>query len=325
MLGTGDVDYMDPNISYYSIGYLALRHVEPAAVHLSRRRGQTTTAGARPGDRDCPTRPTADQRGRQDLHDHHPRPGAKWNTTPARQVTAADVVRGVKRTCNPVQPFGGMPDFADPHRRLPDASATGSRKVAPDADARSPHYIDKTPPSGRRRHRTTRPSCSSSTQPATYFIDMLTLPAFSPAPVEVLKYLPASTELAQHTVSDGPYQVDSLRTRPSRSTFTRNPAWDAATRPDPQGLRRQDRHQRDRAARTPSSSSCRPAPPAPTWSSTTSRRRPSCPALIAAKDPNLNLGPTVSTQPVRRLQHGVAEQQRRAGEARRSARPWSTR
>ena len=25
MLGTGDVDYMDPNISYYSIGYLAHR------------------------------------------------------------------------------------------------------------------------------------------------------------------------------------------------------------------------------------------------------------------------------------------------------------
>ena len=25
MLGAGDVDYMDPNISYYSIGYLSLR------------------------------------------------------------------------------------------------------------------------------------------------------------------------------------------------------------------------------------------------------------------------------------------------------------
>ena len=25
MLGVGDVDYMDPNISYYSVGYVALR------------------------------------------------------------------------------------------------------------------------------------------------------------------------------------------------------------------------------------------------------------------------------------------------------------
>ena len=37
MLGNGDVDYMDPNISYYSIGYLVHRSVEPPALHLSRR------------------------------------------------------------------------------------------------------------------------------------------------------------------------------------------------------------------------------------------------------------------------------------------------
>src|SRR6516165_10753293 len=41
------------------------------------------------------------------------RNGAMWNTNPARQVSAADVVRGVKRTCNPTQPFGGQPDFSD--------------------------------------------------------------------------------------------------------------------------------------------------------------------------------------------------------------------
>ena len=41
------------------------------------------------------------------------RTGAKWDTTPARQITAADEIRGVKRTCNPQQPFGGIPDFAD--------------------------------------------------------------------------------------------------------------------------------------------------------------------------------------------------------------------
>ena len=34
-----------------------------------------------------------------------------WNTSPARQVTAADAILGLKRSCNPVQPFGGLPDF----------------------------------------------------------------------------------------------------------------------------------------------------------------------------------------------------------------------
>ena len=38
------------------------------------------------------------------------------------------------------------------------------------------------------------------------------------------------------------------------------------------------------------------------------------PALIAKKDPNLNLGETSSSQPVRRVQHGLAEQQQGAGQ-----------
>ena len=47
------------------------------------------------------------------------------------------------------------------------------------------------------------------THPASYFTDMLTLPAFSPAPKEYDQYLPASPELAQKTISDGPYKIDS--------------------------------------------------------------------------------------------------------------------
>src|SRR5262245_60922257 len=36
----------------------------------------------------------------------HIKPGVKWNTTPARQVTASDVVREFKVLCNPVSPTG---------------------------------------------------------------------------------------------------------------------------------------------------------------------------------------------------------------------------
>jgi peptide/nickel transport system substrate-binding protein len=39
------------------------------------------------------------------------RRGAMWETTPARQVTAADEIRGIERTCNPAQAFGGLSDF----------------------------------------------------------------------------------------------------------------------------------------------------------------------------------------------------------------------
>ena len=47
------------------------------------------------------------------------------------------------------------------------------------------------------------------TRPAIYFVDQLAMPVFSPAPVEYLNYLPASDQLAQHTISDGPYRIES--------------------------------------------------------------------------------------------------------------------
>ena len=106
MLGTGDVDYMDPNISYYSIGYLGLRLWARSLYTYPAIQGQTTTLVP-----DLATAmPVISDGGLK--YAITIRTGAKWNTTPARQVTAADEVLGVKRTCNPVQPFGGSPDFS---------------------------------------------------------------------------------------------------------------------------------------------------------------------------------------------------------------------
>jgi peptide/nickel transport system substrate-binding protein len=108
MLGSGDVDYMDPNVSYYSVGYLALRLWSRQLFTFPAEESETTTAVP-----DLATDiPTADNGGiSKDGKTYKVtiRQGAMWNTTPARQVTAADEVRGVKRTCNPVQPFGGTP------------------------------------------------------------------------------------------------------------------------------------------------------------------------------------------------------------------------
>ncbi|HZC26186.1 MAG TPA: ABC transporter substrate-binding protein, partial [Actinopolymorphaceae bacterium] len=112
MLGSGDVDYMDPNISYYSIGYLGLRMWSRQLFSYPAQASKATTAAP-----DLATGlPSAGNGGISAdgrTYTITIRKGAKWNTSPARQVTAADVVRGVKRTCNPVQPFGGTPDFAD--------------------------------------------------------------------------------------------------------------------------------------------------------------------------------------------------------------------
>ena len=149
MLGVGDVDYMDPNISYYSGGYMALRlwsrqlFTYPADRRTRPPRPLPDLATAIPTDGQ--RRISADGK----TYTFTIRQGAKWNTSPARQVTAQDMVRGVKRTCNPVQPFGGMPDFADLIVGF-QSFCDGFAKVAKTPAALAA-YIDKTPVAGRRR------------------------------------------------------------------------------------------------------------------------------------------------------------------------------
>jgi peptide/nickel transport system substrate-binding protein len=227
MLGVGDVDYMDPNISYYSGGYLALRLWSRQLVTYPGVAGKATT--------DVPdlatTMPTEGNGGISKdglTWKLTIRSGAMWNTSPARQVTAADEVRGVKRTCNPAQPFGGMPDFQDLIVGLADYCDGFSKVDAKSASAIAGYQnshdiagvsVDPTNP---------LTVVFKLTHPATYFLPMLALPAFSPSPVEYDQYIPTSAELAQHTISDGPYYITKYN--PTKEIdFARNPAWKAST------------------------------------------------------------------------------------------------
>jgi peptide/nickel transport system substrate-binding protein len=291
MLGTGDIDYMDPNISYFSIGYIGLRIWTRQLFSNPAVEGKTTTAAPDLAT-ELPTTANGGISADAKTYTIKIRQGAKWDTTPARQVTAADMVRGVKRTCNPVQPFGGIPDF---HELIVGYAAfcDGFGKVAKTAPAMAA-YIEKTDlPGVVAKDAST--ITFLLTHPAAYFTDMLTLPAFSPAPVEINKYVPASPEAAAHTISDGPYKVDSYVATKSIN-FSRNPAWDAASDP----IRKayvdkivvnetltQDSVQQQLQTNSPSADMEFDAfPPAS-----------QIPALLAKSDPLLNLGPTASSNP----------------------------
>jgi peptide/nickel transport system substrate-binding protein len=226
MLGTGDVDYMDPNVSYYSIGYLNLRMWSRQLYSYPAVPGKTTTvvpdlATAMPVVTDGGTKYAVTIRS-----------GVEWNTTPPRQVTAADVVRGVKRSCNPTQPFGGQPDYSDILLGY-SAFCTAFGNVSASSAAAQKAFIDSNNISGV----SVDPSDSSGltvdftlTRPSSYFTDILSLPPFAPAPMEYENYLPASSQLAQHTISDGPYEVQSYD--PAKSiVYVRNPVWKASTDP----------------------------------------------------------------------------------------------
>jgi peptide/nickel transport system substrate-binding protein len=227
MLGTGDVDYMDPNVSYYSIGYLALRIWSRSLYTYPAVESQTTTIVP-----DLATGlPTVSNGGLK--YAVTIRKGAMWDTTPApRQVTAADVILGVKRSCNPTQPFGGQPDYSDILAGY-NTFCTGFGKVSGTSASAQAAYINANQISGV----TVDPSDSSGltvdftlTKPSSYFTDILALPPFAPAPQEYLQYLPASNALAQHTIADGPYYVASYD--PAKTiVFKRNPAWSASSDP----------------------------------------------------------------------------------------------
>ncbi|HEY2638713.1 MAG TPA: ABC transporter substrate-binding protein, partial [Streptosporangiaceae bacterium] len=145
-----------------------------------------------------------------------------------RQVTAADALRGLERACNPVQPFGGLPDFEAIMVGYADFcngfGALGTTATANQMKAYlSSHSISGVTVSGQT-------ITYNLTQPASYFTDELQLDAFAPAPVESLNYVPASADAQQHVIADGPYQVSSYV--PAKSiTFTRNPAWKESSDP----------------------------------------------------------------------------------------------
>jgi peptide/nickel transport system substrate-binding protein len=294
MLGVGDVDYMDPNISYYSAGYEALRLWSRQLVTFPAVAGKATTDVA-----DLATQlPTAANGGISAdglTYKFTITKGDMWNTTPARQVTAADEVRGVKRTCNPAQPFGGEADFESLIVGL-QAFCDGFAKVDPKSATAIAAYQNATALAGV----SVDPSDPDTvifklTQPASYFIAMISLPAFSPSPAEYDQYIPASLDLAAHTISDGPYAVTAY-TATKEIDFSRNPAWSAST----DSVRKayvdkvvinetgdQTAIQQQLQANTSGADM--------EWD--TFPPVSAVQGLIAAKDPNFYLGPTFSTNP----------------------------
>lgn len=290
MLGSGDVDYMDPNISYYSVGYQVLRMWTRQLFTYPAEADKVTTAVPDLAE----SLPTQDNGVSEDgmTYTITLRQGAMWSTDPARQITAADVVRGVKRTCNPVQPFGGLPDYEDLLEGM--TKFCGGFAKAGSTPAKLAAYMEDTELPGvvAKDDLTVE---FHLTHPASFFTDMLTLPAFSPAPEEFDSYLPASAELAQNTISSGPYKIDSY-TPTKNITLSRNPAWDESTDPVRKAYVEkividetvsQDSTQQQLETGTPNADMEFDNAPPPSQ----------LPALISSKDPNFNLGETASSNP----------------------------
>jgi peptide/nickel transport system substrate-binding protein len=226
MLGSSDVDYFDPNLSYYTVGALALRPWSRTLFTNPAKAGATTTTVPDMAS-EMPSTSNGGISKDGMTWTIHLRDGLQWNTKPVRPVVAGDVVRGIKRMCNPQQPMGGLPDFLTLFVGY-ENFCKGFAHVPQKANAIASYMDSHDIPGVVAKDDKTL--VFKLTSPAAYLPSMMTMTSFSAAPVEYNKYLPGSTALGQHTIADGPYQVQSWN--PTKSiTYVRNPAWKASSDP----------------------------------------------------------------------------------------------
>jgi len=222
MVGISDVDYLDYDTGYYTTDYQVARLTVRQLYAFPADPAKTTTpvpdlATALPVISDNGLKQTVTIRS-----------GVMWNTNPARAVTAADVVRGIKRACNPSPvSFGGMADFEATIKGLSDFCAGYPEKAATDAAAMK-QYIESHNVSGIT---TSGNSITFElTQPAPWLVGAMTLAPFSAVPIEAENALPGTPGVYNHMYSDGPYQQVSYTPKKSIK-FTRNPVWQASSDP----------------------------------------------------------------------------------------------
>jgi len=153
------------------------------------------------------------------------RSGVCWDTTPPREVTALDFVRGFKRMCNPVLTAGaigyytstikGMAEFADGYR----AAFAGTTPVAADlAGYQNSHEISGLRAEGDKL------LVIELVRPANDMLNLLSVLFVSAAPAEYDAVVPDSPEFRRAIRSNGPYRLTGYE--PGEFlTMERNPAW----------------------------------------------------------------------------------------------------
>jgi peptide/nickel transport system substrate-binding protein len=225
--------YLDPDLGAYWLDYSILRTFS--------RQLYTWPADGRPASTVVPdlaeNPPAVDETGT--VYTMTIRRGARWDTSPSRQVTAEDVVRGVKMTCNPVlsattlldfrDVIAGMHSFCSQFRHV-------ARRPVPMQRFLATHRL-----AGVHAGAGARDVVFELTHPVNFFPQLLALPAQSPRPRELMKYRPGSLAAARHSIADGPYRLKSYTREayaseeseraPGRIVLERNPVWQTSTDP----------------------------------------------------------------------------------------------
>ena len=231
-VSAGDIDYMDPMISYYApSAQLEQAWTRQLVSYLPSNNATTGTTIAADAASVVPTRANGGISPDGLSYTFHIRPGVRWDSSPARQVTSFDFLRGFKAMCNPTLGVGnplyylpvitGMTAYCDNYAN---AFKTTSATAAAEAAYQNNHPISgiSTPNSMTIKF--------TLTQPANDFLNILAMTFASARPAEYDSYLPGSPVAAQHTLSDGPYRI-TLYKPLKEIVMSKNPAWQQSSDP----------------------------------------------------------------------------------------------
>ena len=222
MVGVSDVNYMDYDFAYFTTDILVMRMLERGLYGWPAVPGHNTDPAP-----DLATgMPVVSDNGLKQTITI--RSGVMWNSNPPRPVTAADVVRGLKRACNPTpNAFGGMADFEATIKGLTEFCQGYPEKSATDAKVMK-QYIEGHNVSGVTASGNT--ITFSLTKPAPWLVGAMTLGAFNATPIEAENGLPNTPAVYDHMLSSGPYALTSYTPKKSIH-MVRNPQWKASTDP----------------------------------------------------------------------------------------------
>jgi peptide/nickel transport system substrate-binding protein len=154
----------------------------------------------------------------------HLRPGVLWDTTPPRELTADDVVRGFKRMGNPVCAPPVLGYFTSTIRGMSEYCSGYAEAVSstcPDPAVLAAYQNSHDIPGLLRLDDHTL--VIELRRPAMDIIDILALPCAAPAPVEYDEFVPG-TARAEQIRSTGPYRP-AAQVPGQRLLLEPNPVW----------------------------------------------------------------------------------------------------
>lgn len=228
LYGPGSMDYIDPACSYFMLAGQIIRLFTRQLFAYEAVRDLRNPRAVTPAPDVAAEIPTTRNGGLSADHMTYTirlRPGVYWDTTPAREVTASDFVRGFKRMCNPVIRAGainyytstinGVAEYCDGYA----AAVPGWEPAAAELAAyQNSHDI------AGLRAVDERTLVFELIRPANDFLNILAMTCASAAPVEYDAFVPDSAEFRRNTRSNGPYRlIHYVHGKTLR--MERNPAW----------------------------------------------------------------------------------------------------